>query len=57
MKLYKIKMWVIDLDKPEYEQFETKPIYKEIVLDKFLAKKFVEKVLIEQFRKMLECLK
>ena len=54
MKLYKIIMWVIDLDKPEYEQLDIKPIYREIVLDKFLAKKFVKEVLIEQFKKILE---
>lgn len=54
MKLFKIKMWVIDLEKPEYERFEVQPISIDIVLDSFLSKKYVKKVLAEQFKKIID---
>lgn len=52
MRLFKIKMWVIDLDKPDYEQ--SSPICKELTIDKFLSAKYVKKILMEQFKKMLD---
>lgn len=57
VKLYKIKMWVIDLDKPEYEQFEMPPIRAELVLDKRVPIKHVRELLEEKFAKMKELLR
>ncbi len=51
---FRIKLWIIDLDMPDYEQLLVAPIYKEVVLEKGIPKKYVIKVLLEQFRKMLE---
>ena len=51
---YKIKIWVIDLDKPDYEQLLVPPINKEVFLEKRIPKKHVITVLLEQIKKMLE---
>lgn len=51
---YRIKIWIIDLDKPDYEQLLVPPIHKEVFMKKGIPKKHVITLLLEQFRKMLE---